>query len=165
MRGDRGVASVEFAFVLPVLLLLSIVAAEFGFALADWLAVSNATRTGARVVSAGGDDPSTDTAVLNAIEEAFSGAPRADITSVEIFEVLPGGSQGATQQYPYSGGFGACSVCAWPPASRSDQLASLDTAGVRVNFNHNWVIGLWSNTPAGWGDSEVIRIEPDFQGP
>lgn len=162
IRHDRGIASVEFALLLPILLLLSVVAAEFGFAFVDWLAVSNSTRTAVRVAASGGDAPTTDAAILSAIEDAMAGAPRATITSVEIYEVLVDGSQGLTQGYPYSGGFGGCSPCGWPAGSRSTVFASLDTVGVRINWTHDWVVGLWAAAPASWSDQEIIRLEPEF---
>lgn len=159
---ERGAASIEFAFLLPLLLMLSVVAAEFGFAFMDWMSVSNATRTGVRIAASGGDAPTTDAAVLAAIEDAVGSAPRATISSVDIFEVQGDGSQGATNSYAYSGGFGPCSPCGWPASARSTTLGNLDVVGVRVNFDHSWVVGLWEGSDAAWSDTEIIRLEPDF---
>ncbi len=59
-RGDSGATAVEFAIVVPVLLLLVIGMLEFAFVMRDYLSVSSATRTGARIASTGaGAGPGT----------------------------------------------------------------------------------------------------------
>ncbi len=52
-RGDTGASAVEFAIVLPVLLLLTIGMLEFAFVMRDNLSVASATRVGARTASTG----------------------------------------------------------------------------------------------------------------
>ena len=47
-RGDRGAAAVEFALVVPVLLLIVIGILNFGFVLAQQLSLNNAARQAAR---------------------------------------------------------------------------------------------------------------------
>jgi len=47
-RGDKGIAIVEFAIVLPLLLLLVFGIMEFGFIIFDKAVVTNASREGAR---------------------------------------------------------------------------------------------------------------------
>jgi len=164
LRNDDGVAAVETAFLLPILLLLSVVAVEFGFAFVDWLAVSNSTRTAARVAASAGDDPQADMFIFDAIEEAMTDAPRAEIQSIEIFQVLSDGSQGPTNTYVQVSGSWSCTFCAYPSTSRSTALTSLHTIGVRVNFSHDWVVDFWSSTEPSWSDEEIIRLEPNIQG-
>ena len=48
VRGEKGQTLVEFALVLPILLLLIIGMLEFGRVLNAWLIVSNGAREGAR---------------------------------------------------------------------------------------------------------------------
>lgn len=52
-RGDDGASAVEFALVLPALLLLVLGMLEFAFVMRDYLSVASATRTGARAASTG----------------------------------------------------------------------------------------------------------------
>jgi Flp pilus assembly protein TadG len=164
LRTDDGVAVLETAFLLPILLMLSVVAVEFGFAFVDWLAVSNSTRTAARVAASAGDDPMADAFITDAIEEAMAEAPRAAIDTIEIFQVLSDGSQGPTNTYVNIAGSWSCTFCAYPATSRSTSLNSLHTIGVRVNFTHDWVVDFWSATAPNWSDQEIIRLEPNIQG-
>jgi len=154
-----GVATVEVAFLLPVLLLLSVVAVEFGFAFVDWSATTNATRTAARVVSAAGDKPGADGIVLiPAVVEAMKDAPRATVVSIEVFNV----NSGASNVYTSPGW--ACFPCNFDEMNRDTQLGSLDTIGVRIRFTHDWVVDFWSGTNPTWSDTQIVRLEPDFGG-
>lgn len=51
--GERGAAAVEFALVLPILMLIVFGVIDFGFALNRYSAVSNAAREGVRAASLG----------------------------------------------------------------------------------------------------------------
>lgn len=53
---DRGAAALEFAILLPVLLLLMIGLLEFSLVMRDWLGVSSAVRVGARIAATGVQD-------------------------------------------------------------------------------------------------------------
>lgn len=65
-RGQRGAVAVEFALILPVLLLLVLGIIEFGFGYHAWDATQNAAREGARV---GAVNPS-----IGEIEDRVRGA-------------------------------------------------------------------------------------------
>jgi Flp pilus assembly protein TadG len=52
-RGDRGSAAVEFALVLPLLLLLVIGMLDFGVTYNHWLTVTTVAREGARLAAVG----------------------------------------------------------------------------------------------------------------
>ena len=49
VRGERGAALIETAFVLPIMLLVCVGILEFGRAYQTWQVVTNASREGARV--------------------------------------------------------------------------------------------------------------------
>jgi len=46
---------VEFAFVLPLLILVLFIAVDFGVGFARWITITNATREGARLAAVGAD--------------------------------------------------------------------------------------------------------------
>ncbi len=59
-RNEDGAAAVEFALVLPVLILLVFGIIEFGFVFNRWLGVTHAAREGVRSLSLGDPDAETD---------------------------------------------------------------------------------------------------------
>jgi Flp pilus assembly protein TadG len=52
-RGERGAELIEFAFVLPILLLVAFGIIDFGFLFKEYEVVTNAAREGARLKSLG----------------------------------------------------------------------------------------------------------------
>ena len=69
-RGDRGAAALEFALVLPLLLILSMAVIEFGRAYNTVISLQGAAREGARVLALGNlepDIPAVEAAVKNAL--------------------------------------------------------------------------------------------------
>jgi Flp pilus assembly protein TadG len=64
-RDDQGVALMEMALTLPILLLISVGILEFGRAFQTWQIVTNAAREGARVAVLPGIDDSMVTARVN----------------------------------------------------------------------------------------------------
>jgi hypothetical protein len=52
-RRERGQALVEFAFIVPIFLILLLGIVDFGWALKSWITVTNATREGARMGAVG----------------------------------------------------------------------------------------------------------------
>ena len=64
-RDDRGVALMEMALTLPLLLLISVGILEFGRAFQTWQIVTNAAREGARVAVLPGISDSMVTARVN----------------------------------------------------------------------------------------------------
>jgi hypothetical protein len=52
---ERGTSLVEFAMVLPLLLVLLFTIVDFGRAFQSWITITNAAREGARVGSTGAD--------------------------------------------------------------------------------------------------------------
>lgn len=53
LRDEHGASAVEFAIILPVLLMLLFGIVEFGLAYRDYLAVTHAAREGARMAAVG----------------------------------------------------------------------------------------------------------------
>jgi Flp pilus assembly protein TadG len=63
---ERGAAAIEFALVLPILLLLILGIFEFGRVLNIQISLSNAAREGARVMAIHDDQVTATTAAINA---------------------------------------------------------------------------------------------------
>jgi len=99
-RCDRGAAAVEFALVLPVLLLLVLGAIDWGYFFFVQQVVTNAAREAARVGSLTPYDPANVAADATAKNEAetvatayignagLSGAPGVDVTSAASVRVV-----------------------------------------------------------------------------
>ena len=178
-KRESGASTIEAAFVLPILLVIALGAAEFGFAFIDWLSVSNAARTGARIGSAAGTDASADSIVLNAVEEALSDMDSSTVQAVWIYKADAAGDPVDTQctignetqancpnsnvYVPKSGGGWTCMTgnsCKWTAPSRDDRLPGLDQLGVRIVFTHSWLTSFIPLPGGPWSDSSVFQLEP-----
>jgi hypothetical protein len=178
LRRDRGASTIEAAFLLPVLLVLALGAAEFGFAFVDWLSVSNAAHTGARIGSAAGTSSSADTVVLDAVGQALSDMDSSTIEAVWIYKAdddgLPVdaslgcdvGSESlcttSNVYVPKAGGWVcmASNGCPWTPSLRDDKLPDLDQLGVRIVFEHSWLTSFMPLPGGPWVDDSVFQLEP-----
>ena len=72
IRSDRGAAAVEFALVLPLLILLVFGIIEFGRVYNLYLAVTHAAREGARIASVRNGTGATDEEIKALLLEAVS---------------------------------------------------------------------------------------------
>lgn len=173
---DEGASMLEFAFVLPVLLLLLIGLAEFGLGFRDMLTVNSASREGARVASAVGNAAGADCVAIEAAAAALVGVDIDAVEQVWIYEAADDGTPmpGIRQVYrPATGADAAATlVCSagwvqlengYPPASRSVVSSDLDLLGVRVIFTHKWVTQV---PPFGgvetWTADTIMRLEPQI---
>ena len=87
LRRDRGSATVEFALVLPVLLIVSLAVVQIGLLVRDQLVLVAAARSGAREAAVTADDG----AVRAAVERAATTVAPGAIT----MEVARDGARGA----------------------------------------------------------------------
>lgn len=81
--GERGTAVVEFALVLPIVLMVALALVQVGLLVRDRLLVESAVRSGARTAAV---DP-LDVAVREAVLRA---APALDEASVSVAVMRPG---------------------------------------------------------------------------
>ena len=72
-RGDRGVAAVEFALVVPVFLLLLLGFITFAFVMYSQVTITQAAREGARLAAICYQDPSCATTVVQRTQSAAPG--------------------------------------------------------------------------------------------
>jgi Flp pilus assembly protein TadG len=97
MRSERGAALVEFALILPVLVMLIFGIVEFGRGYNAKITVTHAAREGARVLALTADPVAAEAAAVNA---ATSLDPSA--VTVSSSACTPGAPATVTVQYPFS---------------------------------------------------------------
>lgn len=175
---DRGVAAVEMAMVLTLLLMIALGAFEYGMAFRNWLTVTTAGREGARVAASAATFTDADCIILEATAGAFQSFDASHVHQIHIYKSVPVG------EYPSDGSLinmyrpvilgedtsGLTLVCGnwvllngapWSPAERDATEGSADWIGVRVIFNHVWNTGfLWWSGQAQWTDDTIFRLEP-----
>lgn len=108
-RGDRGAAAVEFALVLPVLILLLLGLVEFSRVYNIQISLSNAAREGARTMAIHNSQPTARTAAI-AAAPSINPAVSAGQIAVSPSTCTPGATVAVTISYPVSlltGFFGA----------------------------------------------------------
>lgn len=127
-RGERGASAVEFAIVVPVLLLLVFGMLEFAFVLRDYLSVSSSVRVGARVASTGaGAGPGTcpgppvicvpsgvpalAQAAADAIQQAGTAMPQNLIDNIWVYRANASGFPGAATTQTAADAAGCSSDC------------------------------------------------------
>lgn len=180
---ESGMALVEFALVLPVLVLLTFGLIEFGLFFRDYLTVANSTRTGARVGSAAGSSATADYDILVGLKQAAAALPGGapSLEAISVFKStasgggLPSGCDtgsvtGVCNHYSGSdldtlavSDFD-CGASApdrfWCPATRVDsQSAGPDYVGVYVRVTHDFVTGMFGASRT-LTDEVVMRVEP-----
>ncbi len=110
LRTERGAAAVEFALVLPVLIILVLGIAEFGHAFQVQGTLSAAAREGVRLMALQNDPAAARTAVRNAATSLDPGVTNAQIViSPATCPTLSAGSTSVrltvTYPMPYLTGF------------------------------------------------------------
>ena len=85
VRSERGAELVEFAFVLPLLLLLGLGICDFGMLFQRYEIVTNAAREGARAGAVGLTQPQIETVVRTYLEAGgLTGEPTIEVASPDI---------------------------------------------------------------------------------
>ena len=179
-RHETGANLVEFAIVLPIILLVVIGILEVGMAFRDFLTVSNAAKEGVRVVAAMGDDPLSDCVVLTKTSSALaSSVSLANLVTIQIFRANGDGDQIVDDTNTYTLPLGAdptdCTnwspnpteidTLNWSPLVRRVKIGpldDLDIAGVRVTYTHSWITGFPPFIGSFVVDEATIsRLEPE----
>jgi len=183
--GESGQALVEFAIVLPVLLLLLFGLVEFAFVLNASSSVNYASRVAALLAAEGGKMEGTDCMVLRAIEGALTTPTTPTrVSRVEIYWADSNGDQiasnlnryertgtltcaygnGSTITVPY-----ARAMDNYPESERCDVLAgcggmhtTVDDIGVRITYSHEWVTSFGQRIAPSiiFQRSTGVRMEP-----
>jgi TadE-like protein len=184
-RNDGGVALLEFAIVVPLLLLLAFGTAEMGLAWNAASQVEAATSTAARVAATMGAEANADVNTLDALRAALPEEALENLEQVVIFEPIsddgdmPGGCTLGT-------GTGHCNLYTgelvrtfdpgnpeplgtfddrWPATTRDDTLDGdpPDYIGVWVRTRHDDTTGtFWQGMTIT--RASIYRIQPDIDG-
>ncbi len=165
---QSGQTLVEFALVIPMLMVLLMAVLEMGLALNASLAVNRASQEGAHIAATAGNIAGTDCLILDAVERDM-GAPNktANISEVIIDNApLVGNVPGGMQQHWTRSGSTNCThpdgtvaavpytlvTAGYPEAQRCTILggcptltpprSTVDNIGVTVRYRHDWVTPL-----------------------
>ncbi len=185
-RDQRGAVLVEMAIVIPIFVLLVFGMLEFGLAFKNKLTFSHAASQAARRATVVGNDGAADLEILEAFAEGLVGAADIDLVDhVDIFLVNADGSKGDYDRYRPDNvsipgcGWDPCpdpdivspvtygSPDDYPPCERDvylDASDGVDTIGIEVQYQHNWVTGVLGFSSATWSETARSRMEPDLFG-
>ena len=168
---DRGAAAVETALVLPVLLGLVFGIVEYGMAIKDSIAVTAATRTGARTASADAKYTGFDDATASSMTSAVSVLDPGSIKDMWVYKAASNG-----RPVGDSGNFTSCTACSkyswnantktftkmsstWTAAQQNACMGSADSVGVWLHVEHASFTHMFFTT-LRVTDQAVMQLEP-----
>ena len=123
-RSQRGQALVEFALILPIIMVLVLSMAEIGLAIGNNMSLELATREGSRVgasLANGGGTPgcgagqspnwaTVDPQIIASVERALtskgSGVTLSKVVNIHIYKALANGAEDVYNEWTYSAGGG-----------------------------------------------------------
>jgi Flp pilus assembly protein TadG len=173
-RGERGAALVEFAILLPLVMLITFGVIEFSAAYQSSSIATAAARTAARTASAEALLSTYSTDAATAAATALRTAPNEEPQEMWIYRAN-------TQGLPESGGFSSCTThcisyqwnkntksfdttlpggSGWPSSQQNAcNQANWDSVGVYIRLNHKYLTRLFGSTLT-LTDHAVFRLEP-----
>jgi Flp pilus assembly protein TadG len=186
--GERGQAIVEFALILPVLVLLLVGIVEFSMLLNARNTALFASRDGSMLAAEGGSRTGTDCVVLLNIERDLAAPTNATrVTQVKVFWSDQNGNEIGSNHNLYNrSGSLTCdygdgtsitvpytlSIANYIEDLRCDVLAgcggshtSLDTVGVQITYVHPWLTSFGRLTGGNtftFNVSTTTRLEPQL---
>lgn len=165
--GQAGQTLVEFALVLPMLLLLVMALLELALAFNAFIAINRASQNGAHLASIAGNQLGADCLLLQRVEQDVSVPTNpAKIVSVVIERTALAGNYSYAEQHYDRSGQSRCAlpdgteidvpytltVAGYPEDQRCPVLAgcpgldpprsTVDNIGVKVRYRHDWVTPL-----------------------
>lgn len=141
LRGDDGGAMVEFALMLPVLVLMVLGIMDYGFALRESNRIERTVATAARTAGSLANYKYTDYEVLKTVDSATAGISGLDVQKVIVYKTdVDGGPPSAACMAAGSGVAGECNV--YGPAQ-------IDEDNAEVGFPGR-AFGLPTSCGSGW---------------
>lgn len=162
-RGQRGQALLEFALIVPVLLLVIVGIIEFALAFNSTLGVNRASQSAALVASEAGNLPGADCMILTSIEnDVAPPSDKREITGVQIQRTNPSGVTVYARNSYVRSGMTTCTLAdgtpmsvpytavltGYPASQRCNILqgcptltpvrSTVDTIGIQVSFAYRW---------------------------
>jgi hypothetical protein len=185
-RAQSGQSLVEFALILPVLMLVLVGMMEFALAFNSRDSVFFAARDGSMLAAEGGNITGTDCVVLDRIErDIVSPARPVRITTVKIFWSDRNGVEQGTAENLYTRGGGSITcnygngssltvpyvltTNNYPESARCDVLAGCggghsypDNVGVTISYTHTWMtsVAKISLSSLTFSLTSATRVEP-----
>jgi len=178
-KTEDGSTLIEWAMLMPVLLVLALGAYEYGMVFRDSLTVSTSAREAGRVAASAADYGNADCVILEAAAGAFQALQTGEIEEVQIYRSDANGSYpGATSSYmrrysPFVPGDPSLYACTgfqwniehlgsnWDPSDRVNDPGNADWIGVRIDYVHTFQTDfLWFSGTTDLSDEAVFRIEP-----
>ncbi len=187
-RSERGAAALEFAIILPVLVLILFGIFEYGLLFREKLTIASAAASSARTGATMGTRADADFAILQALEAGlYDQVNAAVLIQVDIFQADPitGAKTAAINRYVYMAANVGCkwNPCPDPslgsvtygvpsgwgdPAGRDTELdpggGGLDVLGVEVFYHHTAVTNLIPGIDRDLAERALVRLEPDTFG-
>lgn len=184
-KREEGVAIVEMAIVLPLLILLVFGIVEYGLLFREKMTIASATSSAARTGATMGTRDAADYSILEALEAGlYDQVDSSVLISVEIFKANETtGAKVAGSVNTYS--FTPLVACRWTPcpdpadatfayggpwipSSRDTTLepsgGGLDVLGIEVVYHHSDITGLIPGVDRDLTERALIRLEPDVFG-
>jgi len=186
-RSEKGQAIVEFALLLPVLILLVVGLIEFSLVWNSRNTVLFASRDGSMLAAEGGNEDGTDCVVLQRIEsDVYSPSTALRIQQVTVYWSDRNGDQIGSNQNVYSrSGSTSCTypdgntitvpytltTAGYVESARCSTLAgcggshpTVDTIGVRVTYQHFWATSFvrFAGNSVTFSESTITRAEPQL---
>src|SRR6266513_2929911 len=186
-RSEKGQAIVEFAMLLPVLVLLLIGIIEFSLVWNSRNTVLFASRDGSMLAAEGGSLDGTDCVVLQRVEgDVVSPSAAVRIQQISIYWSDRNGDQIGSNQNVYTRtGSTSCTypdgttitvpytltTAGYPESARCSVLAgcggshtTMDTIGVRVTYQHFWATSFirFAGNSVTFTETTITRAEPQL---
>lgn len=169
---ERGAVAVEFALVMPLLVVLTFGVIEFSSVYHDRSIAADAARAGARVASAKATQVDFATSAAQAASSAVSSLPGTVPKELWVYKAnsqgYPGGGNSFSScstdciRYSYNAGsksFVASGGNGWDPTSHQVCTQPYDEVGVYVKLDHQFVTKLFG-AGVTLTDHAVFRLEP-----
>lgn len=178
---ERGASALEFAIILPTLIIMIFGIIETGFLVKDLVAVRNAAEEGVRAGAVGANSATSDFKILAAVE-AHLGASEKEIVRIVVYKASgPGAPPSASCKAGVPGLTEKCNVYTkadfdlasnqfgclgaspdknYCPTTRDVTLENPDWLGVYIKAHHPGISGLFSGTL----DLERIAVFPLERG-
>ncbi|PWT75767.1 MAG: hypothetical protein C5B60_04925 [Chloroflexi bacterium] len=172
-RRESGQALLEFALFVVLILFMIAGVVDVGGLLNDHVVVEYATRQAARTGAVLGNQPTSDCAIISAVNASLTGVANVTITQIVIYDAGADGlPQGLSSESVYAGD-PTCTIVGnlptvseaaspnnYPASSRNDNPYTEDSLGVQVSYSYTFQFPLLGSGVFQTTDFTVMPINP-----